>query len=291
MELNFENIDKIEIKYNNSINFPENIKNISSVSCDYSRDYKYYLCSYFYGSKNFGISVFSNELKLINNYQYNTNFMEENDYFNKIVYLRDKNKFISINSENNNIIRLRYLEIDKNGNLQNILNIKNNKNDYIDINGTQSNPYISSNDLISLESDKIIKIFTEESKDIIFSKIQFYNDDTILTVKTTKMSFDKISSLINPKLIIWKNDLIVTIGNKEEINSNYKVSFFSLGYPNANEDKIITENKNFNLLLPKMDQNFFSLKLYYKVLSIPEGFKFINVLNNKEIKVGNYLDP
>ena len=56
------------------------------------------------------------------------------------------------------------------------------------------------------------------------------------------MSFDKISSFINPKLIIWKNSLIVTIGNKEEINSNYKESFFSLGYPNTNDVKIITEN-------------------------------------------------
>ena len=273
-----------------SIYFSESIKNINSISCDYSRDEKYYICSYFYDTNNFGISVFSNELNLLNNYKYDTNVLNSSDYFNKIVYLKDKNKFVSINSESDSFIRLRYLQIDSNGKLKNILNIKKAKN-YIDINGTQANPYIYYNDIVSLESDKIIKIYTEESKHILFSKIQFFNDDTVLTVKTMTISYDRITSFINPKLIIWRNSLIVTIGNKEANDKNYKESFFSLGYPDANEDLMITENEDFIGRKPKMDLNFFALKLYYKVLNIPEGFQFINAINNKEIKEGTYLDP
>ena len=288
LELNFDNIKESEKK---SIFFPESIKQINSLSCDYSRDEKFYICSYFYDTKNFGVSVFSSELKLLNNYKYATKVLNSTDYFNKLVYLKDQNKFVSMNSENDNIVRLRYLQVDKNGKLSNILNIKNAKN-YIDINGTQAMPYMYYNDIVSLESDKIIKIYTEESKNILFSKIQFFEEDTVLTVKTMTLSYDKITSFINPKLIVWRNSLIVTIGNKEEKEKNYKESFFSLGYPDANEDLMITENENFKLgRKPKMDLNFFALKLYFKVLSLPEGFQFINVINNKEIKEGTYLDP
>lgn len=290
MELNLKNISNISIISRKSLNFSEKIQNIASVSCDYSRNEQYYICSYFYNLNNFGISVFSNELKLLNNYKYDTSVTNSSNYFNKIVYLKDINKFISLNSESDTTVRIRYFEI-YNGKLKNILNIKNANKGYIDIAGTQYNPYIDNNDIVSFESDKIIKIFSNETNILLFSKIQLYESDTILTVKTTKMEFGQDNILTNPRLLIWRNSLIVAVSTTDIYSSYYKESFFSLGYPEAIDDFEVTDNNNIKLPKPKLDYNFFSLKIFYQILSIPEGFKFANSLNNKPITNGSYFDP
>ena len=291
MELN---LTKGEIISKKSIKFAENVKNLISVSCDFSRDYAYYICSYFYNENHFGISVFTNQLKLLTSKEYDTGSTNKKNFFNKIVYLKDDNKFISINSEKNNIIRLRYFEINDEK-LNNLLNLEdNNRKDYLDIDGTQLNPYNYSNDIIAYEDDKIIKIFVDENNNLILSKIQFYKNDSIITVKTKKIENNNTSlSYINPRLIIWRNSLIISYGAKEMVSDqNYTTYFFSLGYPNAPNDIYINDNNN--IILNKdlsMDSDFFSFKFYYKIIDIPTGFKIKNKLNNTNIKKGDYLDP
>ena len=106
------------------------------------------------------------------------------DYFNKIIFLKDNYRMISINLENSYDIRLRHLEIKDNKiNIIKIHKKKNEEVEYIDIAGTQLDGYYTNNDIISLDNDEIFQVYMKNNKTWL-SKFQFYDNDKILTVKT-----------------------------------------------------------------------------------------------------------
>ena len=273
--------------------FYEKEQKLYSVSCDICKNNDCYICSYFINEKNYGISSYSNDFKLFYKKQYDSGTTNQDNYFNKIVYFKDNIKFISFNTIDKDTIRLRYFESNKNS-LINKLNIKNVKNDYIDIKNTQINPYHDSNDIVVLGSDKIIKAFCDENK-IIISIIQFYNkDDSILTVKT----FNTDLSVKNPKLVIWKNKIVLSLIFQETTgNVNYNSSrFFIFGNPTL-KDKKNSINKNIynnnnikiNIFTIEDDLIFSNVYAFCKILSIPKDFIFTELIDKNEIANGKII--
>ena len=77
--------------------------------------------------------------------------------FMKMLYFKDDNKFIIINSLNNYYTRIRYLKFVHNESIDLLYIIKNNEGNYLDVKETPYNPIWSNNDIVALEN-KIIKI-------------------------------------------------------------------------------------------------------------------------------------
>ena len=301
------NLTKFSINFNDTANpLIERIdsnkeldvsKNLSSISCDTSENEEYFVCSYFKGNQAYSISVFSNELKLL----YETDFkytepIEPNDYFNEIIYLKNNNTFISINSKNDTVVNLRYFSINKT-HYTNLLYGKNiNKSEYLEIKDSQLNPYLNSSDIAAINKDTIIKIFAD-NQIYIMTKIQIYENDTILTVKHFNFTFKSDLPVIHPHLAIWRNCFILASAyhNNSDEASIYSTRFFIHGYPYLPKDAAnnlnITDNSNIKMSKFSLKNEFLFSKLfiYYKVINIPEGFIFIDSLDSNEINEGEYL--
>lgn len=301
------NLTKFDINFNDTDNpVIENIesnkqlgdsRNLTSISCDDSENEEYFVCSYFIGKNKYGISAFSNKLQLLfeKEFDYNSS-LEPNNFFNKIVYLKNNNTFISINSENDASINFRYFSI--NGkNYSNLLLGKNiNKSEYLEIKDTQSNPYDYSNDIISTNKDTILKIFCD-NKNYIMTKIQLYENDTILTIKYFKYDFSSEFPVINPHLENWRNCFIFASSyhNNSDKYTDYSTRFYIHGYPYLPKDALdnlnITDNNNIKMSKFELKNGllFSTLFIYYKILDIPDGFIFIDSLDFNEISEGEYL--
>ena len=110
VKINIENKDNTyEIKSESKIIFDDSSK-IKRISCDISKDGEFYICSYF-NDKNYEITLFSKELSKLDTKSYNSGINDPENYFNKIIFLKDNYKMISINSENIYEVRFRHLEI------------------------------------------------------------------------------------------------------------------------------------------------------------------------------------
>ena len=75
--------------------------------------------------KNFQISLFDKDLNLLQRKKYDINEAEPQNIFNKIIFLKDDEKVLSINSKSDTEIRLRYFDLKKKK--INIIKIKNEK--------------------------------------------------------------------------------------------------------------------------------------------------------------------
>ena len=295
IDINFEEIKAEKMVENiTSNNFLEK-GNFDSISCDVSGNNTYYLCSYFLKGESYGISAFSNDLKLLYNNIEKGNFRESKDYFNKILYFKDYNKFITINSENDKTIRMRYFETNNKG-LINRLKIEDINEPYLDIYDTQLNPYYSNNDIIVINTNSLLKIYVDENL-YIFTKIQFYSNDTILTIKHLKINnYDK-SNIINPRLAIWRNCFILAsaLSKNNDINIDFSTGFYIQGYPYIPKDEIInkyiTDNNDIKINKFILENNivFSNVYMYYKIISIPNDFIFINHLDNLELNNNSFL--
>jgi len=302
------NLTKFDVNFNDTTNpLIENIdskkqlndsRNLSSISCDVSENQEYFVCSYFIGNQTYGISVFSNKLQLLyeKEFKYET-VLEPKDFFNEIIYLKNNNTFVSINSENDTFINLRFFNINKT-NYNNLL-LENNiskASEYLEINDSQLNPYYYSNDIATINKDTIIKIFTNNQK-YIMTKIQFYENGKILTIKQFNYTFISEIPVINPHLAIWRNCFILASAyhNNSDKYTEYSTRFLIHGYPylpsNASTNLDITDNSNIKMskFELKNEMLFSNLFVYYKVIDIPEGFVFIDSLDSNEISEGEYL--
>ena len=278
------------IKILNSYKFLENIKNITSISCDTDNNNIYYICTYFYENNKFGIAY--TYLTLHNNFYFNYEISSNPDnYFNKIVHFKGTNKFISIHSENADIMRMRYFELNFNLKI-NKLYTENFNYDYLDIKRSNFNPYYYSNDIVALEDDKIMIISVNDKGEYMITKIQFYENEKKITSKTYTSFYIQNLRLFNPKLSIWKNCLVFSF-----LYGQNEPDFLIFGYPEAIENFNLTSHNNIKIGKLKMINNnlmnntFLALKILCKVISIPENFVFVNSINNLEIKIGDYFAP
>ena len=120
------------------------------ISCDFTKDNNYFLCAYFSENElKVKISVFNIELSEIYSKEFEKveNF-DGADNFIKIVYLKDNSDFILMNSENDQITRLRYFNYKYNSITDKLSSITKSSNTYLNIDYTQTHKFNGFNDII-----------------------------------------------------------------------------------------------------------------------------------------------
>jgi hypothetical protein len=301
------NLTKFDINFNDTANpVIESIDSkkqlndsryLSSISCDATENEEFFVCSYYIRNKTYGISVFSNKLEFLyeKNFEKNT-ILEPKDFFNEIIYLKNNKTFISIYSVNDTFVNLRFFDINEKD-YNNLLLEKNiSKREYLEINGSQLNPYYYNSDIASINKDTIIKLYAD-NKIYIMTKIQLYENDTILTIKHFNFPFSSELPVINPHLAIWRNCFILASAyhNNSDTSTEYSTRFYIHGYPYLPKDALnnlnITDNHNIKMSKFELKNEllFSKLFVYYKILDIPDGFVFIDSLDSNEINEGEYL--
>ena len=266
---------------------------LSMISCDISKDKKNIICIYYSKDNYFTILVYdinfniilSETVELLNN-------KNNNDIFMKIVYFKDDNKFIIINSQDDNIIRLRYLKYVNNNFINLLYPLTDSNNKYIDIEDTQIKADSIYNDITVAGEDKLIKVSTY-SNEIIISIFQFYEHDTLLSIKIYNMkNEEKLTSNINPFIVMIKNSFIICLAEYD--NNNRPLSgYFYLNNPNSN-DLTLSGNTILVKDLINLENNIFTLNLKFKIIEIPGNFILIstnNTSNYTELKSGDILEP
>lgn len=258
------------------------------VSCDFSKDNKFILCAYFGEDKYIKISIYNINLELIQTEQKENIENINDEYFIKIVWFKDNYKFIIINSKNDYITRLRYYKYINNKFISQLYTIIDNNNEnqqYLDIDETQLNPYQNNNDIIAVDSDKIIKVYCYGDK-IIISIFQFFDHDSLLFIKIYNMfNFEDIgfNSLTHPRLAMFKDSILVCLSIRYK-NNNQNTGFFFIGYPNSIDTTLTNSNTIKIKDLISIENNIFSLNLKFKILEIPNDLIIVNSLDSKEIK-------
>ena len=281
VKINIENKDNTyEIKSESKIIFDDSSK-IKRISCDISKDGEFYICSYF-NDKNYEISLFSKELSKLDTKSYSSGINAPENYFNKIIFLKDNYKMISINSENIYEVRLRHLEIKDNKiNIIKIYKEKNKEVEYLDINGTQLDGSYLNNDIISLDNDEIFKIYMKNEKTWL-SKFQFYDDDKILTVKTEILE-GLVKEGNNTHLSKRNNGIVIDFFNES------KIDFLQIGHVKTSA-KNITNKNNFKITNYEV-QSILKTEIIAEIEYISYDFSLLNIQENYILKRGSDIYP
>ena len=192
---------------------------LSIFSCATTNDNLYNLCVYFSENSYFTISVYDLNLNLIQTEKEESlTKIETNELFMKILYFKNDNKFIIIYNVNDETIRLRYFKY-INGVFINLLSpIIDTKEQYIEIEGTQKSNISYNNDIALAGEDKIIKISVSDN-DIIISIIQFYEHDTLLSIKIYEIENNEqalYDSNRNPIINMIKNSVIICLNTYDK---------------------------------------------------------------------------
>ena len=288
----------IQTRYNNAqfykiIKTSEPLSIISyqeMISCDFTNDNQYILCAYISQDKSFTISVHNKYLELIQVEKKEVCQNFDTSYFIKIIYFKDNSKFITMNSENDYITRLRYFRYKDKNFINQLYSILDNNEQYLDIDETQQTGYNYNMDIIAVDSNKIVKVFAS-SDQIIITIFQFYEHETLLFIKIYNMKgYDYIgyNYLLNPRISIFRESMVVCLS--AYYNGDHRAGYFFINYPNSS-DIILTSNNQIIKIkdLISMENNLFSLEMKFKVLKVPKDFIFIN-LNEKEIKEDDILE-
>ena len=292
MKLSFNSGTHEDLPSYNIIQTSEHIpifNRLSDISCDFTKDNNYISCAYFGDNKYVKISVYnSNDLECIKMEEFEEVKDLQYDYFIKIIYFKDNSHFIVINSQNDYTTRFRYFNYINNNFISEIYTMIANGNHYIDVEKTQNDPGQNNNDIISLNSDRVIKVYTGE-KNIIITIFQFYEHGTILFIKTYNMDNFYDSSFTHPRLAILKNTFLICLSAKAL--SQQTTGYFFINYPNS-VDVSLTRKKysiKINELI-SMENNLFLLKLKLKLTKIPKDFIFVNALDLKEVNETTELE-
>ena len=277
-------IDKIQL-INNSPYF-QTVKRLnyniefttyqSMISCDFTEDNKYMLCAYFNQNNKFSIIIFNSELEYINKkeFEYCSNDLE--DAFIKIIYFKDNSKFIIMYTINKFTVRIRFVNY-INNQLNNLFSPMFNNSEYLELNDTQENNHDGLNDMIKFDSNKIIKIYTG-ANEIILTVFQFYEDDTVLSIKYYNLfNYKEHNSINQPRLAVFRNTLVICVSSFfVNFNNKYMAGYFFLNYP-MSKDVELTNNKIIIKDLISLENKIFSLSLKFKILDIPKDL----ILENK----------
>ena len=293
---NYISIKKMKISY--SYNFPQleiiksNDKAVkivyqAMISCDITKNNNYILCAYYSEESKVAVSVFNTELSYINTNTYENVGYDDGDRYIKILYLNDDSNFVLMNSHTDNIIRFRYFNYKYNQFTEKTSKITKNL-PYIDIKNTQTKGHDGENDMIKVGSDKIITISDNISGNNLFiTIIQFY-DDIAISIKIYEMvNNDGFMYMIQNRIAMLKDSLVVCLSSTK--NDIHKPGYFIVNYPNSTDINL----KQSNIIIKNiisLENKIFSLKLKFKVLSIPNGFVFISKSNSKIIKQNDILE-
>lgn len=280
VKLNLEKIsNNYRVSYTTKTIFNNNLA-INSISCDSSKDKKYYICSYFV-NEDIGISLFSNDTSLLIEKKFKAGIKEPKNYFNKIFFLKDNYKIISINSQNNNEIRFRHLEIIEDDlKIIQLYEKQKQKVDYLDIKGTQADSSYLYNDIVSLDNDEMIKVYMKNNE-LWISKIQFYYDKYMLTIKTKKY-YDSNYKANIIHLTRRNNGIVIDYANGNNIN------FIQIGHVKTSTKQVSDEYfsiDNFEI------DSLFKTKVIVEIESIPDNFTFLRTFENTIVDMDKMVYP
>ena len=260
------------------------------ISCDFTLDNNYILCAYITQDKNFAISVYNKYLELIQTEKKEVCLNFDANYFIKIIYFKENNKFITMNSVNNYITRLRFFRYIDGNFINQLYPFLDNNDQYLDVDETQLNGYNYNMDLIAVDSDKIIKVFAS-SDQIIITIFQFYEYETLLFIKIYNMrgyNYRGYNYFLNPRLSMFRDSMVVCLSTF--YNNAHRAGYFFINYPSSIDINLTSDNTIIKIKdLISINNNLFSLDLKFKVLNVPKDFIFIN-LNGTEIKENDILE-
>ena len=292
MELVIQNRYK-NVPFYNIIATSEPVSIISfqeMISCDFTLDNKYILCAYISQDKNFSVSVHNKHLELIQIEKKEVCQNFDTSYFIKIIYLKDNNKFITMNSENNYITRLRFFKYIDGNFINQLYPFLDNNDQYLDVDETQLDGYNYNMDIISVDSDKIFKVYASNDQ-IIITIFQFYESETLLFIKIYNMkgySNMGYNYFLNPRLSKFRESMVVCLSTY--YNNAHRAGYFFINYPNSININLASHNTIIKIKdLISLENNLFSLDLKFKVLNVPKDLIFIN-LNKTEIKANDILE-
>ena len=258
------------------------------ISCDTTMDdNKYIICIYLNENNQLEISSFSSNFELLSEEVIDKAESIKPSYFLKILYFKDSNKFIVMNSINENYSRLRYLKYMNKLFLNQLGFISEDYNDFIDVEGTELSPLYQYTDIIAINSSKILKINSYQNN-IIISIYEFTSDDKLLIIKTYNMNNNVYRDFENPRLSLLNNIIVVGLSTSYS-NIENKAGYFLISYP-VPIHKIINDNNEIKVEdLIFIENNIFGFEPIIKIKDIPKGFIFVNSLN-ETIKNGDYLN-
>ena len=294
MEIDYykDNIPHFEItKANNELKVAKNL----DISCDLTKDNNYIICAYYtenYNTYNISISAFNKELELLLTETLGETTSKRNNYIT-IYCFKENSNFIMMNSQNSDIARLSYFSYSNNQIIDKLSSITQNSQHYVDIENTQYNGFRNNNEIITVD-DKIIKIFTrrgdinKQSKQIIITIIQFYENDTSMSIKIYNMfNNNEFSSFFYPRISMLKQSFVFC---SSAVNNNIrKTGYFFINYPNSTDINLDKSNIIIKDLI-KLENKLFSINLKFKVLSIPDDFRLISKSNSLEINNNDELE-
>ena len=260
-------------------------------SCDVTSDKKNILCAFYSEDTSVNVAVYSSDLAFITNKKYEPlNYYGNGDNFIKIVYLNGNYNFVIINSQDDSISRLRFINY-QNSNINDQLKlITNNDMDYLDIDNTQKNLHNAEIDIIAVDSDKVIKLYVSQSDNtIIITIFQFYSSNKGLSIKIYEFENNEGYSIFyQGRLNLIKNSYLISFSAEKD---GIRRPFYSIiNYPNS-KDQSLTKNDNIIIIknLIWLENSFLNLDLKFKVKSIPNDFIFID-MNSKVIQINDELD-
>ena len=259
----------------------------SMISCDLTKDKNYILCSLFGENEKALIIAFDKNLEVIYEHadeeKLETRFK---DGFIKIIYLKENSVFLMMNSIDDKTTRLRYF-IYLNDHIEDKL-YPIIKKDYLDIEYTQTNPNYGCNDIIALNSEKIIKIFGNDlSNNIIITIIQFYDYDTAMSIKIYNMINENGFRNIKQSRISFMKNSFVFCASAEK-NNIQRPGYFILNYPNSKDGNLETDRILINKWIT-LENKLFLINAKFKIIDIPTDFKLLSKYELKEIvKDGEY---
>ena len=143
--------------------------------------------------------------------------------------------------------------------------------------------------MIAADSNKIIKIYANKnSNNIIITIIQFYDNDSYMTIKIYNMINN--NGFLYPKQVrinTLRNSYIITMSAENE--KKRKPGYSIINYPNSTDINLSSSNIVIGNLI-SLENKLFSLKLKFKILDIPKDFIFYNKLNSRQINNNDELE-
>ena len=284
---NFPSFSQIE--YNNEVK----IKYQAMISCDLTKNRDNILCTYYSEELKVGLAVYSNSLGLLLNQKYEEVEFSDNNFI-KILYLKDNSNFVLMNSQTESKARLRYFNYYNNQITHKLSSITKTGNDYLDLDDIQNGGHNANNDMITFGSDKIIKLhinFGDSSQSyIIITIIQFYDNDSSMSIKIYKMKNKEGFELFSQgRIELMKNFFLVCLSVTKG-NDERRPGYFFINYPNSTDTNLGNTNNIKISDIISLENKLFSIELKLKILSIPTGFIFINSLNSEVIRINDELE-
>ena len=276
------------ISYNN-INIE--VKNKTTISCDKTINGQYILCVYISEDSYYKICAFNSLFSLVLNQELEESTFSINNNFTKIMNLKN-DCFAVINSRSSVIMRFRYFRYVSEKIVDKLSPIINNNSTYLDIKSGQHAGNDRDNEMTAIDSDTIIQVTFPGNKKVIYiTIIQFYDNDSALSIKIYKLLNDnEIISFSNPRISLLKNSFLICLSGIQ--NNVRKPGYFILNYPNSTDISLNEYKTDIIVLkdLVKIDNILFSLDLKVKILNIPKDVVLVNNRDFQEIKNGDEFD-